>query len=376
MTEASLSTFDDFLATPSVEGLRQAISDWCERNGLSNPDAGPHLASEQLDDLEIPRPLDDEFVDRITRLVPLVRQALGLPHFAIDDVVLSVGVHGNRTSVHSRPSSHPTGQRRIDFVLHLDAGPEPFTGGGIAVGGERVAPENNRIVFFPSDRHHEVEATRSDSARPSRYTVWGWVTEQDAARTLVGGDRRGGGRHRPVVPQLSEAGFEVRPTPKAVQDLLGSLLELRSARARFEKADTTYHLGPDNDFIDVQDLADDVLHALLPIHEAFAGVPLQPSAMYGLRIYRSGATLRMHRDRLKTHVISSVLQIAQDVDHPWPLEVDIGGVTHQIVLSPGQMLLYEGAACAHGRPEPMIGRSFVNVFAHYRPVDWPVADNA
>ncbi len=384
---ANVVTFDDFLGAASLEELRESISEWSERNGQVKPEGSRHVGQEQLDRFELPPSLHNEIEDRVRRLVPLVRRSLAIPHFPIDDVIFVVGLHGAETSVHSRPFLRPTGARRLEFILHLAAGPEPFTGGGLAVANneatsasgppevaevERVSPDDNRVVFFASDVHHEVEPTQSDSARPSRYTLWGWVTERDAALTRARQDHQSTERSRRAVPLLSEAGFVVRPTPRPVQNLLQSLLEVRSSRSRPEEADTTFHLGPDNDFIDIAEVADDVLRFLLPIHEAFAGVPLAPSAMYGLRNYRAGATLRMHRDRVETHVISSVLQIAQDVDEPWTLEVEVGGKTHEILLSPGQMVLYEGASCAHGRPKPLVGRSFVNVFVHYRPIDWPL----
>ena len=56
----------------------------------------------------------------------------------------------------------------------------------------------------------------------------------------------------------------------------------------------------------------------------------------------------------------------QDVDEPWPLEVfDHGGRAHQASLQPGEMLLYEGATCAHGRTAPLHGRFMANVFVHF-----------
>lgn len=56
----------------------------------------------------------------------------------------------------------------------------------------------------------------------------------------------------------------------------------------------------------------------------------------------------------------------QDVDEPWPLEVfDHDGRAHQASLQPGEMLLYEGATCAHGRTAPLNGRFMANVFVHF-----------
>ena len=38
--------------------------------------------------------------------------------------------------------------------------------------------------------------------------------------------------------------------------------------------------------------------------------------------------------------------------------------------APGDMLLYESAACTHGRERPLNGRSFANIFVHFRPPNW------
>ena len=171
------------------------------------------------------------------------------------------------------------------------------------------------------------------------------------------------------LPRLSSAGFEIRPTPKPVQDTLVGLYALRSGSSSSEGSDPQFHSG-DPRFVDASDVGADILRLLQPIHEEFAGVALEPSAAYGLRDYQRGNTLRMHVDRVATHIVSSVLQVAQDVDAPWPLTVRCAGADHQVYLEPGQMVLYEGAACAHGRPEPLNGRSFVNLFVHYKPVDW------
>ena len=44
------------------------------------------------------------------------------------------------------------------------------------------------------------------------------------------------------------------------------------------------------------------------------------------------------------------------VDKPWPVDVmDHQGVWHSIPLVPGEMALYEGASCPHGRPVRGLG---------------------
>ncbi len=63
-----------------------------------------------------------------------------------------------------------------------------------------------------------------------------------------------------------------------------------------------------------------------------------------MRRYERGATLTAHIDQQETHVISAILNIAQDVDEPWPLEImDWNEERHKVFLQPGDMIWYESA---------------------------------
>jgi len=116
-----------------------------------------------------------------------------------------------------------------------------------------------------------------------------------------------------------------------------------------------------------------VLAALQPMHEEWSGVDLQPSIAYGLRVYQNGSSLTMHTDRLETHVVSSILHVDRDYggNEPWPIVIEgIDGVTVEVDLKPGQLLLYESAKCTHGRPRTFRGHWYTSLFIHYRPVDY------
>ena len=53
------------------------------------------------------------------------------------------------------------------------------------------------------------------------------------------------------------------------------------------------------------------------------GVELEPTALYGLRVYTDGAVLVPHVDREETHALSLVLNVDQgSIREPWALEVD------------------------------------------------------
>lgn len=77
--------------------------------------------------------------------------------------------------------------------------------------------------------------------------------------------------------------------------------------------------------------------------------------------------LATHVDRLPL-VSSAIVNVAQDVDEPWPIEV-IGhdGKAHNVTMEPGDMVLYESHSILHGRPFPLKGRYYANVFIHFEP---------
>ncbi|KAG7361234.1 2-oxyglutarate/Fe(II) oxygenase [Nitzschia inconspicua] len=102
--------------------------------------------------------------------------------------------------------------------------------------------------------------------------------------------------------------------------------------------------------------------------EEWTGQELTQCSLYGVRIYYEGSILAPHVDRLPL-VSSAIINVAQDLDEPWPLEV-IGhdGRAQNVTMEPGDMVLYESHSVIHGRPFPMKGRFFANIFIHFEPV--------
>jgi hypothetical protein len=113
-----------------------------------------------------------------------------------------------------------------------------------------------------------------------------------------------------------------------------------------------------------------IFEGLRPIMEEWAGgVELKGTSCYGVRTYYNGSWLREHVDTGNTHIISGIMQIAQDMVEPWPLTfVDHYGDRHYITMEPQDLVLYESASCLHGRPVPAVGNYFANTFIHYMPV--------
>ena len=106
-----------------------------------------------------------------------------------------------------------------------------------------------------------------------------------------------------------------------------------------------------------------------PILEAWTGQKLKPTSLYGIRSYFRGAILATHVDRLPL-VTSAIINVDQDVDEDWPIEV-VGhdGVAYNVTLKPGDMALYESHTVLHGRPFPLKGNFYANLFVHFIPVD-------
>jgi len=116
-----------------------------------------------------------------------------------------------------------------------------------------------------------------------------------------------------------------------------------------------------------EELRQSVHETLQPLVEAWIGDYLESTYVYGVREYRNGAVLKEHRDRLKTHVASVIINIDQEVDTDWPLVMDDHHYRrHNVLLKPGEMVFYEGARLKHGRPSTLDGNRFANVFVHYK----------
>lgn len=110
---------------------------------------------------------------------------------------------------------------------------------------------------------------------------------------------------------------------------------------------------------------------LKPLLEQWCGEELEPTYVYGIRIYKDKAVLKSHRDRLETHIISAIINVDQEVNEDWPLLIEDNYYReHRVMLKPGDMVFYEGARLTHGRPIALNGKSFANIFCHFKPVGY------
>ncbi|CAB9501369.1 Ankyrin Repeat [Seminavis robusta] len=112
-----------------------------------------------------------------------------------------------------------------------------------------------------------------------------------------------------------------------------------------------------------------ISQAVQTILEGWTRQKLTPVSVYGIRLYRNQSILTPHVDRMPL-VASCIINIDQDgVEEPWPLEIyDHKGQARNITMEPGDMVLYESHSVIHGRPFPLKGTLFANVFLHFEPV--------
>lgn len=103
--------------------------------------------------------------------------------------------------------------------------------------------------------------------------------------------------------------WEVADAPREIWQRLRAQYHLSlAANLPVESSTATVSgvYGPTRpNFLEQEALHYEVLDALKPLHEAWAGVELEPTSVYGVRVYRNGSTLKDHLDvpeRLPTPV--------------------------------------------------------------------------
>jgi hypothetical protein len=175
-----------------------------------------------------------------------------------------------------------------------------------------------------------------------------------------------------LAPNYTEYGFGLARCP---DELLASLQQgIRDGiENASEEEKTDEIISPQLPLlVNRPDLVNRVLYELQPYAEQWSNQTLQPWGAYGFRLYRNESKLYMHIDRMQTHVISFILHIdSSDDAQPWPIFIeDFNGVTHEVILTPGDILFYESSKCFHGRPHKFNGSWYSSIFVHYTPIEW------
>ncbi|KAL7495760.1 hypothetical protein ACHAWT_004136 [Skeletonema menzelii] len=112
---------------------------------------------------------------------------------------------------------------------------------------------------------------------------------------------------------------------------------------------------------------------LKEVVQEWVGEEIEQTDLYGMRQYETGARLLTHVDRINTHAVSLIVNVAQgNLTEPWTVEVyDHADRLHEVVMEPGTIVYYESAKALHGRNSPLAGGFYTNLFTHYRPINDP-----
>ncbi len=174
-----------------------------------------------------------------------------------------------------------------------------------------------------------------------------------------------------LLPPLTKDGFLKKKVPEALYSTLFDVYQNGREQAISESIPEFISSDSVKQPSVVIELTDElrrtVHETLQPMVEAWIGDYLEPTYVYGVREYREGAELKMHRDRIATHIASVIINVDQEVDSDWPLVIDDHHYRrHNVLLKPGEMVFYEGGRLMHGRPSKLHGKRYANVFVHYK----------
>lgn len=111
-------------------------------------------------------------------------------------------------------------------------------------------------------------------------------------------------------------------------------------------------------------------NVITPMISDWCGQDLEITWAYGVRNYIRNSILHLHRDLIKTHIISCIVFVDQESRSNWPLDFfDHEHKHHKVYFEPGDMLFYE-SQCLHGRIEPFDGEYYRNMYFHWKPKEW------
>ena len=312
-----------------------------------------------------------------------------------------------------------SGNRTHTFMIYLN---DDFEGGGTDFPklGTTVKPEKGKAVLWSNidDSGNGIEDVMHegmDVTEGKKYIITSWWREKEfdgaenerlareyheAQRAKQEEETKNVNIITPSVkifksvdeiPRFTENGFTKLKVPDdiwgVVQDAY-KMLQDKEIAEEFEgkKGIIDSNQGDDAvsstilSFEHIPHIRTMIHNMLMPIHEEWARVRIEPSFVYGIRSYQRGATLANHVDRIATHHISTIMIVDKDLTcgcknrefgDDWALDIQgHDGEWYKVYADPGEMILYESAVCEHGRNDPFQGTHFRNFYTHYKLVDW------
>lgn len=133
-------------------------------------------------------PWDEQIRQRVAGIAPKLAHVFGLadplsPPGPIEtQLTISATDPGRNPHYFKRhvdSGSPETRERVLSYVIYLNTEPRRWRGGEIEVDGDVITPENNSVIFFPSDTWHAVLPTfmydETDDIVHARITGNGWA---------------------------------------------------------------------------------------------------------------------------------------------------------------------------------------------------------
>jgi prolyl 4-hydroxylase len=377
--KARFCLLDDFLTAPECEAIIGHIRAHHQRSTITSRDEPDrYFRTSKTSNLS---QLGDAGVDALDKRIA---------HYMGFEPARSEGIQGQYYEVGDEFKSHTDyfepgtdefrrfggerGQRTWTFMVYLNdveaGGETEFPQLGIS-----VKPKRGMVAMWNSlNSDGSVNPNTLHCAKPvvrgEKYVITKWF-------------RTHGSMRQPFVPEpwrkvplYTREGFRKAALAPALAQAISNYYHQQISQSQPEQTDAIGRYIRTNDgrtpahMIELDDNMRAFIGAsLLPELEAWVGRKLRITAVYGIRDYQRGAVLDMHVDRIDTHHVSAIINVAQQVEKPWALHIDDHLVRrHAAYLQPGEMLMYESARLQHGRPQPLQGDHFANIFVHALPV--------
>jgi prolyl 4-hydroxylase len=270
------------------------------------------------------------------------------------------------------------GQRTFTFMIYLNEVDE---------GGETVFPELNTsvkpalgkaVIWNSLDRTGQVNFNTLHHATPvtkgtkSIITKWFRMSsrKQPASAMFVKEENE-------FIRNYTQQGFYKSQFPANVFAEIKRFYRENGVKITAEHVPGDFIFTPEkkklgSSLVNLSEPLRQKIHdTMKPLMEHWAGVELEPTFVYGIRVYHRNAILKSHRDRLETHIISAIINVDQIIEQDWPLIIEDNYYRqHEVILKPGEMIFYEGGRLIHGRPTPLKGQLFANIFCHFKPIGY------
>lgn len=270
------------------------------------------------------------------------------------------------------------GQRTFTFMIYLN---------DVEEGGETVFP-NLSECFMPQSGTAVIWNSLDKQGVPNYDTLHHAMPVIKGSKTIITKWFRSNPSISPApkmyckdanefIPAYTKVGFYKSRFPEVIFAKIREFYQQGATRIEHEHIPGDFVYTKDRDkkgssLINLSEELRQVIHDVMkPLMEAWCGKKLEPTYVYGIRVYHDNAVLKTHRDRLETHIISAIINVDQIVNEDWPLFIEDNYYRkHQLILKPGEMVFYEGGRLLHGRPSPLNGSVFANIFCHFKPVDY------